>query len=130
MKSIGSRVKNLREIQNFTQEYMAGILGMSASGYGKIERDETDIPFSRLEQIASILKINMKDIIDFDGMEYLVNNMHNSTEKGNNAVIVFNNLSDSEKQTYLDQINTLKSEVEYLKSIIEFLKEQLVKKKE
>ncbi len=72
----------------------------------------------------------MKDIIDFDGMEYLVNNMHNSTEKGNNAVIVFNNLSDSEKQTYLDQINTLKSEVEYLKSIIEFLKEQLVKKKE
>ncbi len=70
MKSIGTRIKNLREMQNFTQEYMAETLGMSASGYGKIERDETDIAFSRLEQIAKILKIKVRDIIDFEGLEY------------------------------------------------------------
>ncbi len=36
---------------------MAEALKMSQTGYGKIERDETDINYSHLEQIAEVLAI-------------------------------------------------------------------------
>lgn len=41
--TVGSNIKKLRELKNFTQQYMADSLNMSDGGYSKIERDETDI---------------------------------------------------------------------------------------
>jgi transcriptional regulator with XRE-family HTH domain len=41
--SIGAKIKNLRELRNYTQAYMADQLNMSVNGYSKIEREETDV---------------------------------------------------------------------------------------
>ncbi len=41
--SVGNKIKQLRELRNYTQQYMADRLNMSLTGYGKIERDSTDI---------------------------------------------------------------------------------------
>lgn len=37
---VGQKIKKIRELRNYTQEYMAEQLGMSQTGYGNIERDE------------------------------------------------------------------------------------------
>ncbi|HXA02953.1 MAG TPA: helix-turn-helix transcriptional regulator, partial [Cytophagaceae bacterium] len=41
--SVGSKIKKIRELRNYTQEYMADRLQMSQSGYSKIETDEVDV---------------------------------------------------------------------------------------
>ena len=51
-------------------------MGISLNGYGKIERNETDPTLKRLEQIASILGVDVLQLINFD--EKQVFNVNNS----------------------------------------------------
>lgn len=50
--TIGTKIRRLRQEKGYSQDNMADILGISLNAFGKIERDETDISHSRLEQIA------------------------------------------------------------------------------
>lgn len=116
---IGTKVKKLRELRNFTQEYMAKNLDMTTSGYGKIERDESEVSYQRLEKIAEVLGIKVEDIINFN--EKLVFNiMHNNNS--NNGYVVNNGISSDEKSLYEQIIAQLKEENAYLKSIIDKLR--------
>jgi transcriptional regulator with XRE-family HTH domain len=45
---------------------MAQKLKLSVNGYGKIERDETDISLKRLEEIAAVLEVDIFRILTFD----------------------------------------------------------------
>jgi len=117
---IGIKVKKLRELRNFTQEYMAKHLDMTTSGYGKIERDESEVSYQRLEKIAEVLGIKVEDIINFN--EKLVFNvMHNQTGI-TNGYVVNNGISSDEKSLYEQMIAQLKEENAYLKSIIDKLR--------
>jgi transcriptional regulator with XRE-family HTH domain len=111
---VGQKIKKFRELKNFTQEYMAGLLDMTQSSYSKIETGETDISYSKLEKIATVLEIRPEDIISFNE-NMVFNVMHNQTGKG----LVINQLTDETRKFYEEQIKTLKSEIEYLKSILD-----------
>jgi len=63
---VGNKIKKIRELRNFTQDYMAGKLNMSISNYSKIERDEIPITLDRLEEISQVLKVKYNDILSFD----------------------------------------------------------------
>jgi transcriptional regulator with XRE-family HTH domain len=79
MLRIGSKIKKLRELKNYTQEYMANSLKMSVTGYGKIERDDTDLSIGRLEEIGKILEIDPSNILSFDEKQiFNINNNQNS----------------------------------------------------
>jgi transcriptional regulator with XRE-family HTH domain len=66
MLKVGNKIKKLRELKNFTQEYMAQNLNLSPNGYGKIERDEVDVTIGRLEEIAKILEVDIFQVMTFD----------------------------------------------------------------
>ena len=40
---IGYKIKNIRELKNFTQEYMAEKLDISQAAYSKMEKGDTKI---------------------------------------------------------------------------------------
>lgn len=115
--SIGTKIKKIREFKNYTQEYMADQLGMSQTGYSKIERDEVELGFARLEQIAKILDLKVEDITSFDD-KYIFNNYHNQTING----FVTHGLAAHERKLYEDQIELLRDKVKYLEEIIATLK--------
>ena len=46
--TIGDKIKFIRELRGYKQDFIATQLGISQNGYGKIERGETDVPYSRL----------------------------------------------------------------------------------
>lgn len=83
--SIGKRIKQLRELRNYTQAHMAEKLGMTTAGYGKIERDETDVTFSKLNRIAEILETNLSTILSFDSNQ-VFNQYNNKTATANGIV--------------------------------------------
>ncbi len=64
MLKLGSKIRDIREGKKLSQEYVAAQLEMSASGYGKIERDETELTISKAFQIASILEITIGKLLD------------------------------------------------------------------
>lgn len=72
-------IRDLREDKNMTQAVMAEKLGMSETGYAKIERGESGIKIEKLQQIAQVLEVSLADLIPF----------------GDEGVIVFNNSNDN-----------------------------------
>ena len=85
MIKVGVKIKKIRELKDYTQEYMAQSLGISITGYGKIERDETEMTLSKLENISKILEIDLRLILDFDEKNFF------NVQNGNNVAIGINN---------------------------------------
>ncbi len=54
MEKLPKKLKFIRSVKNWTQEDVAEKLGISIHAYAKIERGETDVNLSRLEQIAIV----------------------------------------------------------------------------
>ena len=59
-------IKTIRELKNLTREYVADALGMSTSGYGKIERGEVDLTVSKFIMISEVLEVDVDYIFKFD----------------------------------------------------------------
>lgn len=69
------KIRFLRQVKSWTQEDVAEKLGMSANGYGSIERGETDICLSRLEKIADVFGVDLTSLISCgDKIVYQMNN--------------------------------------------------------
>lgn len=63
---IGSKIKKLRELRNFTQSYMANTLHVTQSTYCRYENDEIEISMPIIEDIAQILTISKEAILHFE----------------------------------------------------------------
>ena len=57
------KIRLIRELNKWSQEEMAEKLAMSAGGYAKVERGETQLNIPRLEQLAAIFKVDMWDLL-------------------------------------------------------------------
>lgn len=114
--SIGAKIRNLRELRNYTQAYMADQLNMSINGYGKIERDETDLSLSRLDQIAQVLDTDLNSILNFDNKNVF---NFNSNQSANGIVNQQNMYYDS---SIREIITLLREENQLLKELINRIK--------
>lgn len=63
MKTLGSKLRYFRLLKELSQEDMANELDISLPAYSKIERNITDVNFSRLSQIAKVLNISVADLL-------------------------------------------------------------------
>lgn len=106
---IGKKIKQLRELKNYSQDYMAKQLKMSVPGYGRIERNEVDVSMERANQIANVLGISLTELISFDE-KYIFNNYAQTT----NGLIVNSEFHQEDKKA--------------LNELVEYLKKQLTEK--
>ncbi|HTQ65401.1 MAG TPA: helix-turn-helix transcriptional regulator [Puia sp.] len=66
MLPAGQNIKTIRELKNFTQDYVASQLNMSTPNYSNIENGKTDVTLTRLLQIAKVLEIDYRQILSLD----------------------------------------------------------------
>ena len=59
IKEMAQRIRELREIQNFTVEEMAEKTGVSAGEYVKCENGEADLNFAFIYRCAAALGVNV-----------------------------------------------------------------------
>ncbi len=64
-KSIGKRIKFLREKRGLTQEKLAEQTGLSLDFIGKIEVNINEPGLKSLIKIANALNVHIKDLFDF-----------------------------------------------------------------
>lgn len=105
-----TKIKQIRELKNFTQEYMAQKLGLSTRAYSKIETGETQLTINRLNEISAILEVQPMEVLGFDDKKIF--NINHST--GNNG---YNNIMYPEKliQQYEETIQSLKEQIQLMK---------------
>ena len=104
------KIKQIRELKNFTQEYVAQKLGLSTRAYSKIETGETQLTINRLNEISKVLEMNPVEVLGFDDKKIF--NINNST--GNNG---YNNIFFPDKlvKQYEETIQALKEQIQLLK---------------
>lgn len=115
---IGTKIRKIRELKGFSQENVAEELGMSVTGYGKIERNEVSVNVDKLLKIAEIFQIGVEQIIGFD--DNIAFNNFNSTIESQWQVGHYV-MPVEMKKLYEDKITLLEEK-------IQFLQEQLAKK--
>jgi transcriptional regulator with XRE-family HTH domain len=105
-----TKIKQIRELKNFTQEYMAQQLGLSTRAYSKIETGETQLTINRLNEISAILGVQPMEVLGFDDKK--VFNFYNSNDINN-----VKNMNMPEKliQQYEETIQSLKEQIQLLK---------------
>ncbi|MBX2931681.1 MAG: helix-turn-helix transcriptional regulator [Chitinophagaceae bacterium] len=101
---VGNKIKIVREIRNYSQEYMASQLGISQNAYSRIELNKTKLTTEVAEKIASILEISLMDLLSKDNP--IVSFSNNTIDKG-----------------YIH--NHYETQIEIYEKKIEFLKEEL-----
>ncbi len=62
---IGEKLRKVREMKGYSQEYIASQLQITQNAYSKIERGETRLSDERLQRIAEILEVPKESIEGF-----------------------------------------------------------------
>lgn len=104
--SIKNKIKSIRELKNYTQEYMADQLGVTQAGYSKIEKGKTVLSYIKLVEIARILDVSVEDIISFDSQKYF-NNFNNVKGNNNGSILINHDNNETLKTLYEDKIKLL-----------------------
>ncbi|MEN2413118.1 helix-turn-helix transcriptional regulator [Flavobacterium mesophilum] len=122
--SIKNKIKSIRELKNYTQEYMAEQLGVTQAGYSKIEKGKTVLSYVKLVEIARILEVSVEDILSFDSERYF--NNFNKVIGNNNGSILINTEENSAtlKILYEDKIKLLEKLLEKTEAELERYKEK------
>jgi len=107
---IGNKVRQLRELKGFSQDYIATQLGISQRAYSKIENNETRLDWNKLSKIAEILEMNPVDIASFDD-NLIFNNCHQSGKFER----FINQIPEKLIEQYEQRIIHLEKEIEFLR---------------
>ena len=110
------KLKQLRELKNYTQEYMATELGLSTRAYSKIEAGETQLTINRLNEISRVLGIEPMEILGFDHK----NIFNNCTQEGDNSTMGTSTYLAPDKlmEQYEQRIKHLESEIIFLRALV------------
>jgi transcriptional regulator with XRE-family HTH domain len=105
-----TKIKQIRELKNFTQEYMAQKLGLSTRAYSKIESGETQLTINRLNEISGIMGVPPMEVLGFDDKQ-VFNNCKQDGYIGINHI----SIPDKLIHQYEETIQALKEQVQLLK---------------
>ena len=115
--NIGDKIRKVRELKGYKQEYVAGKLGLSVTAYGNIERNESSLSFERLEEIAQVLEVAVQDILNIPE-QLNIHSVNNAHQVGFNQNTTINDnrvCTEGEAEAYRQSIQHLSKEVEYLR---------------
>jgi len=76
---IYKKIKAMRVLKGWSQEETADKLGIALTSYSKIERGETDVSLTRLNQIAEMLGVDLAELVGANGNN-IINLVENCTQ--------------------------------------------------
>lgn len=122
-QKFSKKLKILREINNYTQEYVARILDISQNAYSLIEKGTTKITLDRIEVLAELYKTSPSELISINDNFY---HNPNATDDGHHSNIP-PTLSSFEKRMYEQTISRLEIDIEKLYNLINQLATNMAK---
>lgn len=136
---VNEKIRALREINQWSQEEMAEKIQMSKNGYAKMERGESKINLSRLEQIAEVFNLDIIELISSEEKNLILqiigndgtNNHYGSSddsafeiEKLNLIINHKNELLKQKEREFQFILEQKNAEILLLKELIQTLKKK------
>jgi|SRR5690625_1681151 len=110
---INQKIRKIRELRGYTQNYMACQLGISQRTYSKIEREDTKLDWATIRHIATILKLKPGELVSFDVHSIFTNPAHPEKSKQHQ-----HGFSKELKEQYEARIAALTEQVAFLKEML------------
>lgn len=115
---VGIRIRKLRELKGYSQEYVASQLGMAQTNYSKIERGETkDMTVKRLEEIAKVLEVEPAIILNFDEKQVFNSTFNNQSGNLGDNIVLMKTSFDREREQYEARLKHLEEEIVFLREM-------------
>lgn len=87
---VGNRIKQLREQNNYSQNYLADIAGISQTHLRRVELGTADITVGHLQLVCDALGISLKDFFNVSSeQEDISAAISNLTPKQRNLLLEF-----------------------------------------
>jgi len=118
--NLAERIKFMRTFYGWSQEQMAEKLQLATSSYAKIERGQSDVTFSKLQQIAKVFQIELADLFKLNEK-----NVFNIIGNSDTQAISHINIYTCDAAKFQHENEKLKFIVEQKDKEIELLKQQL-----
>jgi transcriptional regulator with XRE-family HTH domain len=120
------KICRLRKVKGWSQEEMADKLQMSVHGYANIERGETDVQLSQLEQISQVLGVELQDLFGMNDKVVfnLASTWHDQSSQNNFQSLMAQRELEHELEKARLIIEQQNKEIKYLKEIIWLMKNQ------
>lgn len=117
--SIGDRIRKVRTIKGYSQQFIADSLAISQSKFNRIENGSSNISVDDLLKVCELLDVNLPQILTAE------KNSNDKTSPNKSIVENMEDLFSKEKAIYEEQIAILKKEAielrEQLSSLIKIL---------
>lgn len=107
------KIKKVRELRDYSQQYMGDELIIGTRAYSKIETGETQLTIKRVNQISEILKIDALELLAFDHQQ-----IFNKAESASNINVSYPQLYDKLIAQYEKHIKSLEDQILLLKAQI------------
>jgi len=72
MEKITIKMRKLREIYGYSQEYVAFEMGISQAAYSKKENGQTRLTFECLEKLSKIYRFSFMELISLPAQELMI----------------------------------------------------------
>ncbi len=112
MKNFGEKIRLIREEKGYSQEAVASELGLSVSGYGKIERGQTELTVNKAFEISKVLGVSAYKILD-------ISETNNQDIKSNEGICIYTNqgsLNNFNKEAIDLMLKSKQTETDFLKT--------------
>ncbi|HNL83943.1 MAG TPA: helix-turn-helix transcriptional regulator [Chitinophagales bacterium] len=76
----GEKIRTIRDIKGFSQEYVAKQLHITPQAYSKIELNKTALDEEKLRHIATVFGVSVDEIKNFDNQKYIFSNNTNNKD--------------------------------------------------
>ena len=116
----GGKIRMIREVRNFSQEYMADKLGIKQNTYSKIENNQIKLTAEMLQKIADVFQVSPMDIMN---QQPAIINLQ-SNQGTQNAIGYIETFVSFQKELIEKLIAIKDQEITNLKSIIDDLLKQ------
>lgn len=110
-----NKIRTLREVKGYSQDFMAEKMNISQKTYSRIESGQVKLDIERLYQISELLEVEPSALLDNE------TNVFNYYNKVQNSGTIYNISSEQ----YIEHLN---KEIEYLKAQNERLMKMLENK--
>jgi transcriptional regulator with XRE-family HTH domain len=124
-EKLGNKLRMLREVHNYTQEYVAGVIDVAPNTYSLLEKGQATFSIERIEKLAQLYKMEMSDFLRLSDQTIIHHITHSNGICSENVNIHHNGLADEERRMYKDAILRLEEQNNKLMILVEKLSNKL-----
>jgi transcriptional regulator with XRE-family HTH domain len=115
--NVGKKVRKIRELKGFTQEYLAEQLGISQRAYSKLERDEVKMSWDKIVAISRTLEVRPEDLVTFNEETIFNFNSQSGGQSGKIENLVIQ-IPEKLIEQYESRISELQEEIKFLRGLV------------